>query len=125
MIPNRKYATFLMRLFAYIIDNLIFIPVYFALDKVSNINLFVIALSTAYYVWMTGTYGATIGKMVAKIKVVKENGEKLSYSDALVREIASYLSAVILFIGFLNVLWDSKKQAWHDKLAHTIVIQNA
>jgi len=125
MKPGTKYATFGMRLFAYLIDGLIFAPIYLALGKVADSDLFYLIFYTAYFVWMTGTYGATIGKMVVKIKVVKENGGKVSYADALVREIASYLSAVIFFVGYLNIFWDTKKQTWHDKLAHTLVVQNA
>ncbi len=72
---------------------------------------------------MVGTYGATVGKMVMSLKVTKENGAKVSYSDALLREIAKYLSAAILMLGFLWVIWDKKKQGWHDKIAKTMVVR--
>lgn len=78
---------------------------------------------TAYFVWMIGMYGATVGKMVMKIKITKEDGGKVSYSDALLREIASYLSFVVLCLGFLNIIWDGKKQGWHDKIAKTVVVK--
>ena len=76
-----------------------------------------------YHVWMYVTYGATIGKMIMKIKVVKENGKKLTYNDAILREFASYLSGAVFMLGYLNVLIDPKKQAWHDKIAKTLVVK--
>ena len=68
-------------------------------------------------------YGATVGKMVMKIKVVREDKKKLTYPDALLRGLASYLSAIVLCLGYLNMLWDGKKQTWHDKIAKTVVVK--
>jgi len=117
---KKEYAGFLIRLIAAIIDGII---VGIPLSFVTRAGLIRYLIPTAYAVFMLGKYGATVGKMVMKIKVVKEDGSSLSYSDALIREIASYLSAVVLLLGFLWVLWDAKKQSWHDKIAKTIVVK--
>lgn len=89
-------------------------------DTWVNVAMFV--AWTAYFVWMVGTYGATIGKMVLKLKIVKKNGKRVSYSDALLRELASYLSLFVLGIGFLSIGWDRRKQGWHDKITKTVVV---
>ena len=124
-----KYGGFLIRLVAWTIDGIVtYIP--FALvfgfnqEKWSPTawGIYLI-LWTSYFVWMVGMYGATIGKIAMKLKIVKEDGSKVNYSDALVREIASYLSLIVLCLGFLNIIWDSKKQSWHDKIAKTVVVK--
>ena len=35
----------------------------------------------------------------------------------------SELSSLPLFLGFLWIVFDSRKQGWHDKLAGTVVVQ--
>lgn len=123
-----KYASFLERLIAFILDSVIFtIPFELVFGRLSD-NTLVSALNlvlwTTYFVWMTGTYGATAGKMMLGIKIVKVDGTKLSYSDALLREIISYLSFFVLCLGYINIFFDDKKQSWHDKVAKTVVIKN-
>ena len=120
----KNYAGFFQRLVGYIIDALIIsVPLGILFKNSEENNAIQLIVWTVYYVWMLGKYGQTVGKMVMKIKVVKEDGSPISYSDALIRELTSYLSAVVLFLGFLWVIWDSKKQAWHDKIVKTIVVK--
>ena len=80
-------------------------------------------LGLGYSVWMLGTYGATVGMMVLKIKVIKENGSKITYKDGVLRYFASILSAVVFGLGYFWMIWDSKKQTWHDHIAKTLVIK--
>ncbi|MDO8657227.1 MAG: RDD family protein [Candidatus Levybacteria bacterium] len=122
-----KYSGFFRRLFAFILDGIItnipFILIFGFKESYTSteLGIFVVAW-TAYTVWMVGMYGATIGKKLMGIKILKENGEKVNYSDALVREIASYLSIAIVGLGYLFIIWDKKKQGWHDKIAKTVVV---
>lgn len=122
-----KYSSFKRRLGAYLLDSLVTaipfntVSSIIGLDMLTYNGLYLL-LWTAYIVWMNGKYGATIGKMILNMKIVKENGKPLTYSDAFVREIASYLSVTIFGIGCFVVIWDKKKQSWHDKIAKTVVI---
>lgn len=122
-----NYGGFLRRLLAYVIDTLILYIPFIFIPKIDYynvwLNILFLILWTAYFVWMVGTYGATVGKMVMKLKITKEDGKKVSYSDALLREIASYLSFIVFGLGYLNIIWDKRKQGWHDKIAKTIVIR--
>lgn len=119
-----NYAGFFKRLVGYIIDALIIsIPINIIFrNNPSTANGIQFIVWTAYYVYMLGKYGQTVGKMAMKIKVVKENGQPLTYLDALLRELASIISGVVLLLGYLWVIWDSKKQAWHDKIVGTVVV---
>jgi uncharacterized RDD family membrane protein YckC len=63
---------------------------------------------------------ATPGKMIVKIKVTDLNGQRISFGKATGRFFGKYISLLILYIGFLMVAWDKKKQALHDKMAGTL-----
>jgi uncharacterized RDD family membrane protein YckC len=67
--------------------------------------------------------GQTVGKMAVGIKVVDKNGNKPGLGQAALREIVGKtVSAIILYIGYLMVAWDSQKQGLHDKIADTYVV---
>lgn len=82
-------------------------------------------INTLYYVLMIGKRGQTLGKMALGIKVIKTDGNtRVGYLSAFLREIiGKIVSAMIFGLGYLWMLWDSKKQTWHDKIAKTIVIR--
>lgn len=81
-------------------------------------------LSLAYSVLFTGLVGQTPGKMVVGIKVVLADGHVPGISRAFVREVVGkFLSSLILCLGYLWMLWDEKRQCWHDKLADTVVVR--
>jgi len=64
---------------------------------------FVIGL--AYPVFFLGKFGATVGKMAVKVKVVRSSGEPISYARALGRTFAEILSG--LLVGILTPEKDS------------------
>jgi uncharacterized RDD family membrane protein YckC len=66
--------------------------------------------------------GQTPGKRVMGIMIVKEDGSKFTVSDAIMRYVGYIISGVALMIGFIWILFDSKKQGWHDKIAKTLVV---
>lgn len=86
--------------------------------------IFQIALSIGYYVYYQHKTGQTIGKKVMRIKVVDEHGRKPTVTVFLLREIlGKFISSLILGIGYLMILWDSRRQGLHDKIARTYVIK--
>jgi uncharacterized RDD family membrane protein YckC len=67
--------------------------------------------------------GQTIGKKLMKIRIVKEDGTSFTYMDAFLRNIVGYwISSLVCSLGFFWGLFDSKKQTWHDKIFHTLVV---
>ena len=66
--------------------------------------------------------GKTVGKALMGLRVLGQDGRRLTFSQALIRALGYYVSGLALFIGFLWVLADDRRQAWHDKLARTIVV---
>lgn len=56
------------------------------------------------------------------LRVVRMDGSKLSPWLAFVRVVGYIISAIPLYLGFLWIFVDDRRQAWHDKLAGTCVI---
>jgi len=87
------------------------------------VKAWAIFFGIAYFVTMWTWKGTTIGSIVLGLKVVRTDGTPVSFPVALVRSLSSVFSAVVLFLGFLWAGWDREKQAWHDKIAGTVVVR--
>ena len=69
--------------------------------------------------------GATPGKLALGMRIVDaRTGQPPTTARLLVRFLAYFLSALPLYLGFLWVAIDRRKQGWHDKIAGTIVINS-
>jgi uncharacterized RDD family membrane protein YckC len=77
----------------------------------------------AYFAGLWTWKGTTIGGIVLGLKVVRFDGQPVSFTVAIVRALASAFSAIVLFLGFLWIAWDRDKQGWHDKIAGTVVLR--
>jgi uncharacterized RDD family membrane protein YckC len=84
-----------------------------------------IGLSIAYPTYFVGKFGATPGKMACGLRVVRPDGEKVSYARAFGRVFGEFVSAVILCIGYLMVAFDGEKRALHDRICDTRVVKKA
>ncbi len=68
---------------------------------------------------------ATPGKIALSLSVVDMNtGMPISFTQSIIRYIGYFVSIIPLGFGFLWVVFDSKKQGFHDKIAKTIVIKD-
>ncbi len=68
-------------------------------------------------------YGASIGKMLLKIKVIDQYGfHTPSIMQSLIRSFVRLFSESVFYLGFLWAIFDQHRQGWHDKLAKTIVV---
>lgn len=94
--------------------------------------LLVFLITLAYEVVMIALRGATVGKQLLGVKVVRESdGQVPDWGPSLLRWIVPLAPAIIPFIGalgtlvvYLSPLFDSsgRNQGWHDKVAKTLVI---
>jgi uncharacterized RDD family membrane protein YckC len=80
-------------------------------------------VALAYFAGMWAWKGTTLGGIVLNLKVVRLDDKPVTFAVALVRGLASAFSVIVLFLGFLWMLWDRDKQTWHDKVAGTVVIR--
>lgn len=83
-----------------------------------------IVVGWLYFALMeSGSGQATLGKRAVGLKVVNAEGHQISFGQATGRHFGKILSTIILFIGYLMMLWDEKKQTLHDKMANTYVVK--
>ncbi len=67
---------------------------------------------------------ATPGKMILSLEIVDaKTGGKPSAGQFIGRYFAYFVSTIPLCIGFLWIVFDRRKQSWHDKLAGTVVVR--
>jgi uncharacterized RDD family membrane protein YckC len=84
-------------------------------------QLFSSLIGAAYTIVFHWTWGQTLGKMALQIRVVSMDGGPLSFGQSVGRYFATFLSALILGIGFIMAGVRSDKRALHDLLAGTRV----
>lgn len=75
-----------------------------------------------YFAIMESINGATVGKMVLGIKVTDMNGCTISFGRATGRYFGKILSGLILYVGFIMAGFTQQKQALHDIIAGTLVV---
>jgi len=76
-----------------------------------------------YNIWFVGRYGATPGKMACGLRVVRADGQPLTYARACGRAFADLLSTMILYVGYIMVAFDNEKRALHDHICDTRVVR--
>jgi uncharacterized RDD family membrane protein YckC len=78
----------------------------------------------AYFTYLEGSKGQTIGKMVTKIKVVGEDGGKIDMNQAFTRNILRVIDGLLAYLIGAILIWRSdKKQRLGDRIAKTVVIK--
>ena len=74
----------------------------------------------ALFVWY---YGATIGKIITKIRVVDyDNFGRVSIFTSITRSLLRLVSEMFFYVGFIFAFFNDGKQTFHDKIAKTLVI---
>ena len=94
-------------------------------DVTGGLIIFVLVIVYAVvYLWLVSTRGQSPGKMAIGIKIVRMDGGSLGVGGALTREIIGKLvSSLIFYLGYIWILFDGKRQGWHDKIAGTYVVK--
>ena len=89
-------------------------------------NTFVLeymAMKIFYQAFFTMKYGASIGKIIMKIRVIEVS--TLQYPNvisSLNRAIFRIISEMVFYLGFLWGMLTPSRQTWHDKTARTLVV---
>jgi uncharacterized RDD family membrane protein YckC len=81
--------------------------------------LFLKFIYQTLFVWY---YGATIGKIITKIRVVDYNHfGRVSLLTAILRSSFRLVSEMFFYIGFIFGFFNDGKQTLHDKVGKTLV----
>jgi uncharacterized RDD family membrane protein YckC len=98
----------------------------FGLAALSFIGVYML-LFFLYFIVLEGAIGATVGKRIAKIRVVREDGSPCGYGPAVVRNVLRVIDALpfLYIVGLILISRSEKKQRLGDRLAKTVVIKPA
>jgi len=84
--------------------------------------LFLKLIYQTFFVWY---YGATIGKQIVKIRIIREdNYGSINLITSLMRSASRIVSESIFYLGFFLAFYTEGRQTLHDKLAKTLVIND-
>ena len=121
-----RAASFWRRLGGLIIDGLVIgvvqgiLRLFLGQDTAGGLGLII---SAAYFTYFHGSSGQTPGNAVVGIRVVDfrdGTGRSIGYGRAFLRWLVSIVSALVIFLGYLWMLWDGNRQTWHDKAAGSL-----
>lgn len=87
---------------------------------------FMAPLWVLYFTLLEGAIGQTIGKRIVNIKVVKADGEEITYSKALIRNFLRFIDALgpaPYILGMIIIMITKNKQRLGDMAAGTIVVK--
>jgi uncharacterized RDD family membrane protein YckC len=70
--------------------------------------------------WARG--GQTLGMRAWRLKLERLDGGDIGWSDAFKRHLAALFSILVFGLGFIWILVDPQKLAWHDRLSKTRLI---
>ena len=119
------YASLGKRFLAYLVDGIIVacLPTIFSFLFTPFIFISAPVIAALYFILFEGSSkSATPGKMLMKITVVDANGFSISYGKATLRYIGKILDVLTLGIGYLIAFFTDRKQALHDLVATTYVV---
>ncbi|MDD4653414.1 MAG: RDD family protein [Methanothrix sp.] len=129
-----EYQGIGIRFVSLVIDSLIISAIFGALATVFgvgmmrhgswSVGLLSFAFYIAYYTYLEGTKGQTIGKMITKIKVVREDGTPIDMEQAFKRNILRVIDGLFAYLIGAILIWRSdKQQRLGDSVAKTVVIK--
>ncbi len=141
-IPAATLAGFWIRFAAYLVDSVILsvilFPLAFGLGMLIPassspngltgafllVQLVCGAISLGYVLYFWSASGATPGKKILKLKIVRTDGvQPLGLGTAGMRVLGYFVSSFIFCIGFLMIGFSSDKRGLHDRIAKTRVIR--
>jgi uncharacterized RDD family membrane protein YckC/cytoskeletal protein CcmA (bactofilin family) len=113
-------AGFWIRMVALLIDMILVGSI---VSVIAGSDHLILAMLAAYGAVLWKMKGATIGGIIFGIKVVRLDSQPVDWVTAIVRALGCFLSLFAIGIGFFWIAFDREKQAWHDKIAGTVVVR--
>jgi uncharacterized RDD family membrane protein YckC len=96
--------------------------IFIGLTSTRFAGFFYFALLYLYFIFLFSTTGQTVGKAIMGLRVVTTDGKRMGVKRSFIRTLCYTLSLMPLGLGFLWVLGEDRRRAWHDKIAHTYVL---
>jgi uncharacterized RDD family membrane protein YckC len=90
---------------------------------VAALGMFLVVIPWVYFAGFESSRSqATPGKVLMHLIVTDLSGNKPTFARTTLRLFGKYISALIIFIGFLMIGITKKRQGLHDKIAGSLVL---
>ena len=138
ILSKNFYAGFWTRFISYLIDMIVIYAISSLLNTISfgllnkvldfpilgEKSLSYVIVMFTYFISMTYFFSQTLGKMIMKIKIETNRGDKLNFADVVYRELVGRLLTIFLaYLPYLAVAFTNKKKGPHDFIADTVVVK--
>jgi hypothetical protein len=85
------------------------------------IGLFTLTIA----IWIAFAKGTTPGHALMGFRIVRLDGSPVTFGTMFLRNIiGKFVSGMFVGLGYFWAIWDKDGQAWHDKIAGTLVLKN-
>ena len=131
-----SYVTIWRRSASILYDSLLVLAVliimslpFFSFNLEENLSLKIIVqiyyylITQYFFVWFWVNNEGTLGMKTWKIKIVSEDGNKISYIEAIIRFNAAIFSFIFFGLGFLMCFLRKDKKCLHDFISKTVLIK--
>ena len=135
-----QLASLRSRAFAYIIDDILLTVIIMIIfwesiaslgDNMEAMMILIktdlvmplIVLKVAYHTFFVWYFGATIGKIVTKIRVIDVNSwDRVSLFSSFLRSVGRIFSEMFFYVGFLIGFFNEERKTFHDITGRTLVV---
>ena len=131
-----NYVTIWRRSASILYDSLLVLAIliimslpFFSFNLEENLSLKIIVqiyyylITQYFFVWFWVNNEGTLGMKTWKIKIVSEDGNKISYIEAIIRFNAAIFSFIFFGLGFLMCFLRKDKKCLHDFISKTVLIK--
>ena len=131
-----NYVTIWRRSASILYDSLLVLAVliimslpFFSFNLEENLSLKIIVqiyyylITQYFFVWFWVNNEGTLGMKTWKIKIVSEDGNKISYIEAIIRFNVAIFSFIFFGLGFLMCFLRKDKKCLHDFISKTVLIK--
>jgi uncharacterized RDD family membrane protein YckC len=81
------------------------------------------AIKIIYQTFFTMQYGASLGKIVMKIRVIELSTlSNPTFLSAFNRSVFRVVSEILFYLGFVWAMMDPYRRSWHDRSGRTLVV---
>ena len=116
-------AGFWIRMGALLLDVILVAVLTSVLMHTHDLEFFPVLAAYGAVMWKLR--GATVGGIVFDLRIVRLDGRQVDWETAIIRALSCFLSLAVAGLGFIWIAFDPNNQAWHDKIAGTVVVRVA
>ena len=145
---KQRYASFFKSVIAYFVDGFIWTAILYGLANLGVLKIIgldsirmmedaagtltansgymvvLLVLNIVYYAtFQSSHWQATIGKKLMRIKLETLDGNRVGFAKASLRQFIMISLSGILYIGYIMMFFNEKKQTLHDLAAKTVVVE--